>query len=78
VGLEKKRGVAISRDAPFTSRSGFFAGRRPGCSAHERLWNFLPAIQRRRKFRRALDSLRQSIKAADVEVKQKNFCCDAI
>jgi|HubBroStandDraft_4_1064222.scaffolds.fasta_scaffold04858_7 hypothetical protein len=39
---------------------------------------FSPAIQRRRKFRSALDSLRQSIKAADVEVKQKNFFADTI
>jgi hypothetical protein len=38
----------------------------------------LPAIQRRRKFHRALDSLRQSIKAAAVEVKQKNFCANAV
>ncbi len=39
---------------------------------------FSPAIQRRRKFRDALDSLRQSIKAADVEVKQKNFGINTI
>jgi hypothetical protein len=39
---------------------------------------FSPAIQRRRKFRSALDSLRQSIKAADVEVKQKNSCVNTI
>jgi hypothetical protein len=37
----------------------------------------LPAFQRRRKFHNALDSLRQSIKAAAVEVKQKNFCASA-
>jgi hypothetical protein len=33
-------------------------------------------MERRRKIPSALDSLRQSIKAADVEVKQKNFCAD--
>jgi hypothetical protein len=38
---------------------------------------FSPAIQRRRKIHSALDSLRQSIKAAAVEVKQKNFCANA-
>jgi hypothetical protein len=37
-----------------------------------------PAIQQRRKIHNALDSLRQSIKAAAVEVKQKNFCANAI
>ena len=39
---------------------------------------FSPANQRRRKFNNALNSLRQSIKAADVEVKQKNFCANTI
>jgi hypothetical protein len=38
---------------------------------------FSPAIQRRGKFHSALESLRQSIKAAAVEVKQKNFCARA-
>jgi hypothetical protein len=38
----------------------------------------LPAIQRRRKIHNALDSLRQSIRAAAVEVKQKNFYANAI
>ena len=39
---------------------------------------FSPAIQRRGKFHSALESLRQSIKAAAVEVKQKNFYANAI
>jgi hypothetical protein len=35
-------------------------------------------MQRRRKFHNALESLCQSIKAAAVEVKKKNFCASAV
>src|SRR5271156_5299150 len=75
---QKKRGVAISRDAPFYLPIGLFCLTKPGMFRARTTVELLPAIQRRRKFHSALDSLRQSIKAAAVEVKRKNFCVNAI
>ena len=61
----------------FISGLGFAVKRNPGCSAHELLWNFLPAIQRRRKCKRA--QIASSIyKGATNEVKKKNFSADTI
>jgi hypothetical protein len=63
-----KAGLPVLLGAPLYFRSG---------SAHERQWNFLPALQRRLRFRIALESLRSSIKARENEVKRKNFRNDA-
>jgi hypothetical protein len=59
-----KAGRPFGSGAPLHFRSG---------SAHELLWNFLPANQQRLQFRIALNSLRSSINARENEVKQKNF-----
>ena len=59
-----KAGRPFASGAPLYFRSG---------SAHELLWNFLPANQQRLRFRIALNSLRSSINARENEVKQKNF-----
>jgi hypothetical protein len=68
-----KAGQPVSSSAPLHDWSG---------SAHELLWNFLPANQQRLRFRIALNSLRSSIDVREYEVKKKNFfaarCCETV
>jgi len=59
-----KAGRPVVLGAPLQYRSG---------SAHELLWNFLPANQQRLRFRIALGSLLSSINARENEVKEKTF-----
>jgi hypothetical protein len=47
----KKWGVQQHGRPVFISGSSFAVKRNPGGSAHELLWNFLPAIQQRRKLK---------------------------